>query len=239
MDFTYGYKIYLHERGQFWPGGDMAGLGQTESIYLNINTLSLGQFQLVRRRTLQSGVRPCQEGEENYSFTRCLFQFLAERVGCHLDWAGGHTITNYPTCRSLADLKIYSQLMEEIVHYSWLRLTRESGCYRKCQHLQYKFNKVHSAIFSSSQVMPSLVNPAERGTNYLGCELLLSFHPDGREDHGGGAGGAAGLRHRGSHQWHRWGSRTVPGLVNPLPRKDSNMKILTQIFLKSIFFYFD
>ena len=148
MDYTYGYKIFLHERGQFWPGGDMSRLGQTDSLYLNTKTLTFAQFQLIRRRTLQSGVEPCQEEEEgeeegeSYSLTRCLLQFVARRGGCHLDWLGGDTKTNYPTCSSLSDLKIYSDTMEEVLHYSWLRLTRESGCFRKCQCQQYNLVKV-------------------------------------------------------------------------------------------------
>ena len=29
-DVTYGYKIYLHERNQFWPRSDMLRLGQAK-----------------------------------------------------------------------------------------------------------------------------------------------------------------------------------------------------------------
>ena len=88
-DFTYGYKIYLHERGQFWPGVDTKRLGQTESIYLKTNTRIDGNFRLVERRVLNTPARPCQE-DQNYSFTRCLLEFVARRVGCHLDLIGTH-----------------------------------------------------------------------------------------------------------------------------------------------------
>ena len=143
MDYTYGYKIFLHERGQFWPGGDMSRLGQTESLYLNTRTLALAQFHLIRRRTLQSGVEPCQEEEEeSYSFTRCLLQFVAGRVGCHLDWASSSRLPLYPPCESLEELLEYSELLEEIKGYSWVTITKETGCYRKCHYKEYKFNKV-------------------------------------------------------------------------------------------------
>ena len=59
---------------------------------------------------------------------------------------------------------------------------------------------------------------AERGNHHLGCRLFLRLLPDGREDLSGGAGGAAALRLRGSHQWPWWGPGTVPGLVNSLNR---------------------
>ena len=78
----------------------------------------------------------------NHLIIVCLAMFVAERVGCHLDWVGGYRQPNYPTCRSLSHLKVYGDLLEEILHYSWLRLTRESGCFRKCQYQQYNFVKV-------------------------------------------------------------------------------------------------
>ena len=57
---------------------------------------------------------------------------------------------------------------------------------------------------------------AERGNHKLGCRLFLRLLPDGREDLRGGAGGVAGLRLRGSHQWYWWGSGIVPGMVDSL-----------------------
>ena len=140
-DYTYGYKIFLHERGQFWPGVDMTRLGQTESIYLKTKTRLEGKFQLVERRVLNTPARPCQE-DQSYSFTRCLLEFVAARVGCHLDWVGTHRLAKYPPCRSLEEIKKYSDLLEEIMEYSFVRLTRETGCYVKCHYKEYKFNRV-------------------------------------------------------------------------------------------------
>ena len=141
MDFTFGYKIFLHERGQFWPGVDMTGLGQTDSIYLKTKTLTVGDFQLVERRVLNTPARPCQE-DESYSFTRCILQFVAGRVGCHLDLVGTHRLPQYPLCSSLEEIEAYSDLLEEIYDHSWVRLNRETGCYGKCHYKEYKFHKV-------------------------------------------------------------------------------------------------
>ena len=143
MDFSFGYKIFLHERGQFWPGVDMTGLGQTDSIYLKTKTLTAGNFQLVERRVLNTPARPCQEAE-SYSFTRCLLEFVAERVGCHLVLVGTQRLPQYPPCRRLEEIEAYSDLLEEMKDYSWVRLTRETGCYGKCHYKEYKFHKVIS-----------------------------------------------------------------------------------------------
>ena len=42
----------------------------------------------------------------------------------------------------------FSHLLEEINDYSWGRLTRETGCYGKCQYKEYKFSQVTSFAFA-------------------------------------------------------------------------------------------
>ena len=103
-DTTFGYKIYLHERGQFWPSADMLRLGQTEAVYVKRRTLLEGEFQLVERRILNTPARPCVE-DERFSFTECMMEFIARRVGCHLDWVGTWTLPQYPACSSLQELR--------------------------------------------------------------------------------------------------------------------------------------
>ena len=92
-------------------------LGQTESIYLKTKTKMVGNFQLVERRVLNTPARPCEEAE-SYSFTRCLLEFVAGRLGCHLDWVGTHRLAQYPPCRSLKEIEKYSDLLEEMKDYS-------------------------------------------------------------------------------------------------------------------------
>ena len=119
----------------------MTRLGQTDSIYLKIQTRIDGNFHLVQRRVLNTPARPCEE-DESYSFTKCVLEFVAGSVGCHLDLAWTHRLPQYPPCRSLEEIEEYSNLLEEIKDYSWVRLTRETGCYGKCRFKEYKFNKV-------------------------------------------------------------------------------------------------
>ena len=59
-----------------------------------------GNFQLVERRVLNTPARPCEE-DESYSFTRCMLEFVAGRVGCHLDWTENYKLPQYPECRSV------------------------------------------------------------------------------------------------------------------------------------------
>ena len=143
MDTVNGFKIYLHERGQFWPSVSLFRLGQTEAIYLRTDTHFEGNFQLINRRVLNTPARPCVE-DERFSFTECMMEFIARRVGCHLDWVGTRTLPQYPPCRSLQELERYSLLLEEVENLSWARLTEESGCYGKCRYKEYRIKKVES-----------------------------------------------------------------------------------------------
>ena len=180
---------------------------------MKIKTFLSGQFILVERRVLNTPARPCEEAE-SYSFTRCVLEFVAGRVGCHLDWVGTQRLPQFAPCRSLKEIEEYSHLLEEINDHSWVRLTQETGCYGKCHYKEYKFNKVRILEFRP----PKLDCSAARTIHHMGCEFLLGFLPDGGEDLSGGAAGAAGVRVWGSHQWSGGSSRAVPGLVYPAPR---------------------
>ena len=140
-DLTLGFKIYLHERGQFWPSPALERLGQSQPVYLKTKTLLVGEFQLVERRILNTPARPCVE-EERFSFTECMLEFIARRAGCHLDWVGTFNLPDYPPCQSLQQLEQYSDLLEKVGDFSWARLTKESGCYGKCRYKEYRFSKV-------------------------------------------------------------------------------------------------
>ena len=116
-------------------------LGQTKSIYLKTKRLLTGEFQLVQRKILNTPTRPCVE-EDTFSFTECMMEFIARRVGCHLDWANTLNLPQYHPCRSLPELERYKDLLEEVNHFSWARLTKESGCHGKCEFKVYRFSKV-------------------------------------------------------------------------------------------------
>ena len=139
-DQTSGYKIYLHERGQFWPTGALEAIGQSNSLDLKIKTIFSGDFTLVQRRILDTPERPCEE-DERFSLTECMLEFVARRVGCHLDWVGSK-LPHQPPCESLQELKEYSDLLQEMGDFSWATLTSQTGCHGKCQYKEYSFNKV-------------------------------------------------------------------------------------------------
>ena len=60
----------------------------------------------------------------------------------HLDWVRTYKLQKTTPCSTLEEIEEYSNLLEEIKDYSWVRLEREAGCYVKCRYKEYKFNKV-------------------------------------------------------------------------------------------------
>ena len=119
----------------------MLRLGQTKGIYLRLRTATFGDFHLTERRILNTPSRPCKE-DDSFSFTGCMMEFIARRVGCHLDWSGPLTFAQHPSCDSLDQLESYRDLLENIREFSWDRLTLETGCYGKCSYKEYTFHQV-------------------------------------------------------------------------------------------------
>ena len=145
-DFTKGFKIYLHERGQFWPALEMERIGQTKSISIPLRTEVKGTFTMVKKTNLDKQSVPCVK-DPNYSFTHCMKQYVATTAGCHLDWddkGGGLTGDDHAlgTCMSPDQVQQYSSVLSSISKLSWTQLVNISGCNGKCSYKQYTFEKV-------------------------------------------------------------------------------------------------
>ena len=82
-DFTNGYEVYLHERGQFWPGLEMEQIGQTK-LYIRTNTELKGYFTVIQKKSLDKTTAPCVSGQ-GYRYTNCIKDYVAITAGCHLD----------------------------------------------------------------------------------------------------------------------------------------------------------
>ena len=81
-----GFKIFLHEKGQFWPGNmEIEAIGSKESIYLDNNMEISGIFKLKQKTLLNRETSPC-EIDEDYSFTKCVLLWVAQEAGCHINW---------------------------------------------------------------------------------------------------------------------------------------------------------
>ena len=112
-DFTKGFKIYLHEKGQFWPGLEMDSIGQTKSIYIPGNTEVWGSFTAAQKINLNKNTAPCVD-DHDYSFTNCMKEYVARKAGCHLDWVDKHSNEKMGPCKSWEEVQTYKATLGAI-----------------------------------------------------------------------------------------------------------------------------
>ena len=145
----------MHERGQFWPGTEMENIGQTEHIELQLKNEVWGTFTVSQIRKLNKVSDPCEEDEE-YSFTECLMEFVANSTGCYLDWGQSFISANYPGCTTLQQIIDMEKLLHKLSQLSWSKLTKTSGCYGKCQYKKFIFTQVREGVIRDTTMVEVL-----------------------------------------------------------------------------------
>ena len=140
-DFTSRFELYLHEKGQFWPGLEMERIGQTKSISIPLRTEVWGTFTMVQKTNLDRQTSPCVE-DPSYSFTHCMKQYVAKKARCHLDWVDTSASDDHGTCVTVDQVQQYSNALSTISKLSWTQMVNVSGCNGKCSYKQYTYEKV-------------------------------------------------------------------------------------------------
>ena len=139
-DWAEGYKIYLHEKGQFWPGLEKEFLGLDNSIFLKLNKELRGSFNMKEKILLNKPSSPCIE-DPSYSYTQCMFQFVANMAGCHLDWVTSLS-EEHPRCTSTEQVLTYNENLFFALTTPWMKLAEKSGCHAKCKYKEFIFTEI-------------------------------------------------------------------------------------------------
>ena len=74
----------------------MERIGQTKSIYMPTKTEVWGTFTATQKINLATQSAPCVM-DPSYSYTKCIFEFVASDAGCHLDWVNLMAENNFNT----------------------------------------------------------------------------------------------------------------------------------------------
>jgi len=136
-----GFYVYLHEKGQFWPSASaMEKLGQPKSLFIPRNTEQECSFTLVERVSLRKSFDGCTD-KLDYSFTACVFNYLAERVGCQIPWVytSLHSPQTVPACRTKKEMFEYDSLLASVESLSGIAIANLSGCPVRCTVRQFSF----------------------------------------------------------------------------------------------------
>ena len=139
--FDHNYKIFIHERGQFWPRYDMMSFGQPDPLKLSPNKeleifFSINQITKFRKRG-----RKCVE-ETDYSFTQCLRNYASSASKCHIG-------ANEKKCTKGSFLN-YFQILMHLKRQNIADVKRESGCYPKCRYTIYTLEVIENTMDGNS-----------------------------------------------------------------------------------------
>ena len=113
----------------------------TTSTFFEINGNSqpnlYQELILVKHKKLNLDHRPCEESED-YSFTRCVKENIAETVGCRMPWdkisRQDRVICTEQEQFRKTDLKATTLLIKEVDE-----VERMTGCLKPCSYKEYKF----------------------------------------------------------------------------------------------------
>ena len=126
-----GFNIYLHDKGQFWPGLEMGRIGLSDLMFLPKNIEWEGSFQVHQKTLLNKEDNPCSE-DPNYSFRNCILTWVAKDAGCHLDWFSPSPSNGSVPCTHREDIGKYNDALTAALQARWLKLQNMTGCIPKC-----------------------------------------------------------------------------------------------------------
>ena len=133
------YDIFLHEKGQFWPRSDMISFGQPDPISLYNNSEMQIIFSVKAVEKLSTEDKPCIEDPE-YSFTKCLQNFLVKKSNCDVNFLAKNNIDQTNSCSGPKFYLYFAELIK-LKQEKISKVQTDSGCYPKCKTMQFSYEK--------------------------------------------------------------------------------------------------
>ena len=105
-----GFDIFLHEKGQLWPGQDMKRIGISNKIFLKKNTEWSGSFEMHEAIHLDKESFKCVEDPE-FSFQTCILLWVSKTAGCFLNWFTPSPYDKIRICDTNEDILRFSTFL--------------------------------------------------------------------------------------------------------------------------------
>ena len=137
------YDIFIHEKGQFWPRSNMFSYGQPNKVLVRNEMEIEIVFSSKVSEKMKTKENPCIE-DNSYSFTQCIQEFTRKKTKCKFYV---HPIENQSSVN--CDEGAFIKYMELLVRIKQSRITdiqEETGCYPKCQIVQYSYEIVEKDL---------------------------------------------------------------------------------------------
>ena len=76
----------------------------------------------------------CDESD-GISLTKCLKNYIAQKVGCALNWFQN---SSYPSCSQMEDYVQYLETFNYLFGSPYSKILEETSCPKKCKYTNYK-----------------------------------------------------------------------------------------------------
>jgi len=129
--YLLGFNIYLHDKGQFWPGLEMGRVGLSYAKFLPVDKEWEGSFEVRQKTLLDKENIPCSK-DPRFSFQGCVLAWVGRQAGCNLDWFSPSPLASLPTCTELEDITNYQEALNMALLARWLQLSEMTGCVPRC-----------------------------------------------------------------------------------------------------------
>ena len=83
---------------------------------------------------------PCSD-DPDYSFTSCIFSFIAQTVGCQIHWVHTQTDKKFLKCKTKVEIIAFDTKLEEVQSMSGFDLTNMTKCPISCRVRHFSFAK--------------------------------------------------------------------------------------------------
>ena len=119
------FKVYLHEKNQFWPSPDLNAIGQSKVVSLRKVTEAELKFSIIKMKMIPDP-SVCED-DPKYSFTGCVQDWVKSKTGCGPDWQD-------LTCTNLT---LYKDVLLQLQQETSERMIQKTGCKPKCISTTY------------------------------------------------------------------------------------------------------
>ena len=144
---------------------------------------------MTEKITLNKQSAPCSE-DPNYSFTFCIFLYIARSVGCQISWIHSGMDQNYPECSTPDQIIAYDTQLGRVESMSGFDLTNMTKCPVSCRVRYFSFDDCKSVEATWKHDWSSAFYLAPSKTEFRQEKEFLVFD---KSDTINGIGGAMGL----------------------------------------------
>ena len=100
-------------------------------------------FAMIERVSISKPATPCSE-DPAYSFTACVFNYIARSAGCQIHWIWPNHTLRYPECKTIEQMNGYESKLARFESMSGFGIVNTTKCPIRCRVKQFSFSECKS-----------------------------------------------------------------------------------------------